>query len=310
MLLLSESEVRQLLDLDDLAEALSTALATLAAGEASVPPRIAAQAAAGMLAAMPGYVPGLGLAAKLVSIYPGNDGAVAPSHQAVVVAFDEATGTPTALVSGSYLTAVRTAMTSALAARALCGPGPLALAVLGAGIQGAAHLIALSHLLPLGEVRIASRNPDKAAELAARHPGARAVASFEEAVEGAGVICCCTDAPSPVLEDGWIRAGAHVGSVGSGGELPEGLVRRGRLVVESRDATAPRPAGAVELQGIDPAALTLLGDVLAGRAPGRRSPDEVTVFKSTGHAVEDVAACAVALRRAHGLGVGTALPLG
>ena len=309
MLLVSESEVRQVLDLDDLAEALSTALATLAAGEASVPPRIAAQAAAGMLAAMPGYVPGLGLAAKLVSIYPGNDGAVAPSHQAVVVAFDEATGTPTALVSGSYLTAVRTAMTSALAARALCAPGPLALAVLGAGIQGAAHLIALSHLLPLGEVRIASRNPDKAAELAARHPGARAVASFEEAVEGAGVICCCTDASSPVLEDGWIRAGAHVGSVGSGGELPEGLVRRGRLVVESRDATAPRPAGAVELQGIDPAALTLLGDVLAGRAPGRRSPDEVTVFKSTGHAVEDVAACAVALRRAHALGVGTALPL-
>ena len=309
MLLVSESEVRQVLDLDDLAEALSTALTALAAGATSVPARIAARTGAGMLAAMPGYVPGLGLAAKLVSVYPGNDGAVAPSHQAVVVAFDEATGTPTALVSGSYLTAMRTAMTSALAARVLAGPGALTLAVLGAGVQGAAHLIALSHLLPVGEAVIASRNPGRAAELAARHPGARAVASFEEAAREADVVCCCTDATSPVLEDGWIRAGAHVSSVGSGAELPDGLVRRGRVVVESRDATAPPPTGAVELQGIDPASLTLLGDVLAGRAPGRRSPDEVTVFKSTGHAVEDVAACAVALHRAQALGVGTVLPL-
>lgn len=114
----------------------------------------------------------------------------------------------------------------------------------------------------------------------------------------------------PIEADAWIKPDTHVGPVGSGAELPADLLDRARVFVESRSATAPPPAGAVELQGRDPLSLTEIGVVLANRRAGRSNRDEITVFKSTGHAVEDVAAAAVVLRRALALGIGTTVPFG
>jgi ornithine cyclodeaminase/alanine dehydrogenase-like protein (mu-crystallin family) len=141
---------------------------------------------------------------------------------------------------------------------------------------------------------------------------ARAVGSFEAAVAGADVVCCCTDTREPILEAGWLAPGTHVSSVGGtfGPELDPAIVRTGRVFVEWRGAaTTPPPAGAHDLQGLDPAVLTEIGEVLAGTRPGRTSRDELTVYKSTGHAVEDAAAAALVYRRALATGAGTTVSI-
>jgi ornithine cyclodeaminase/alanine dehydrogenase-like protein (mu-crystallin family) len=136
--------------------------------------------------------------------------------------------------------------------------------------------------------------------------------SFEEAVRGADVVCCCTDSATPILDSSWLSAGAHVTSVGAnqtGPELDPETIRRGRLFVESRVAFQPPPAGAAELAGVDPSRATELGEVVAGSAPGRQDPDEITVYKSMGHAVEDAAAAGLVYRRARREGAGQPVAL-
>ena len=303
---LGDNDVRAALDLDELADALTTALVALSDGATSVPPRVGAFAVDGLLGAMPGFVPGLGLGAKLVTVFPGNSRRSLPTHQAVIASFDPDTGSPIALLDGTYITAVRTAVTSALAARALARHGSVVLAIVGSGVQARAHVGAFTHLFTLGEVRIAARDRAKAEDVAATHVKAHAVDAIEQAVRGADIVCCCTDARDPVVEDEWIADGTHVGSVGTGRELTPATIERGFLVVESAASFQPPPAGAVELQGRDPATATELGTVL-GRRAGRPSTAAVTVFKSTGHAVEDIAATSIVVRRALALGLGTVL---
>ncbi len=162
MLVLGRDDVRGLLDLDLLLDALERAFVELSAGRTSVPPRIAAQVPdKGLLAAMPGYADGI-LEAKLVSVFPGNDAAGLPSHQALIALFDDETGTPLALLDGTEITAVRTGASSAVATRALARPDARILAVLGAGVQGRSHLEAVTRVRAFDEVRIASRNPEHA----------------------------------------------------------------------------------------------------------------------------------------------------
>ncbi len=308
LLVLGEDEVRQLLPadrLDGLAEAVGRALVSLSEGAASVPPRIAARTATGLLGAMPGYVAGAGLAAKLVSVYPGNPGQGKPAHQALIAVFDEADGTPRAVMGATYITAMRTAVTSILAAKALARPGARHVAIVGSGVQASAHLEAAIGLIDVAEFRIAARDRSRAELVAARDRRAAVAASAREAVEDADIVFCCTDAREPILESGWIGPGVHVGSIGTGAELPADLLRRARIFVESLEATGPPPAGAVELQSTEPDALTELGSVLSGRHKGRTGPEEITVFKSTGHAVEDIAAAALVLEAAVAGGIGT-----
>jgi alanine dehydrogenase len=268
----------------------------LSAGRASVPPRVAAYVPErGLLGAMPGYVDGV-LAAKLVALFPGHE----PSHQALIAVFDAETGTPRALMDGTHITAVRTGASSAVATRVLARENARVLTVLGAGVQGRSHLDAVRRVRSFEEVRVASRTFEHAQALA-EEAGAVAVASFEEAVPGADVVCCCTHASEPVLRREWLAPGAHVCSVGAsqkGPELDTETVRAGVLCVESRIAFEPPPAGAFELQELDRDAAVELGEVLAGTRPGRTSEEQLTVYKSMGHAVEDAAAAALVLERA------------
>ena len=307
MLVLSRHEVRGLLDLDLLFDALERAFVELSAGRTSVPPRTAAHVPGkGALAAMPGYAGGI-LEAKLVSVFPGNDAAGLPSHQALIALFDDETGSPLALLDGTEITAVRTGASSAVATRALARPDARILAVLGAGVQGRSHLEAVTRVRAFREVRIASRNPEHA-ETLAREVSALAVGSFEDAVRGADVVCACTDAGEPVVLGEWLAPGTHVTSVGlarDGPELDADTVHSGLLVVESRIAFEPYPAGSHELQGLDPDEATELGEILGGTRKGRSSPEEITVYKSMGHAVEDAAAVGLVYRRALELGTGT-----
>jgi alanine dehydrogenase len=140
VLVLSEADVTGLLDVDELVAALADAFRALSAGQASVPPRVAARTEAGLLGAMPVYLPGVALGAKLVAVFPGNHGRGVPSHQALIALFDEADGTPVAVIDGTRVTALRTGAAAAVAAGTLARPDAAVLAILGAGVQGHAHL--------------------------------------------------------------------------------------------------------------------------------------------------------------------------
>jgi ornithine cyclodeaminase/alanine dehydrogenase-like protein (mu-crystallin family) len=313
LLYLSRTDVERLLDIDSMLDALANALVIFSSGVTSVPPRAGARVGErGILGAMPGFVPGVALEVKLVSVFPGNHHHGLPSHQGLIMVFDEDTGAPLAVMDGTYITAIRTGGTAAVAARLLARDDASVLAILGAGVQGGSHLETLPRIRDFKEIRVASRDSGKAKALAARHPRAVAVDSFEAAVRGADVVACCTDAREPILRREWLKPGVHVSSVGGtwGPELDASTIAAGRVFVEWRGAaTSPPPAGAVELQGLDPKSLTEVGEVLAGTKPGRVSRDEITIYKSTGHAVEDAAAARLVYDGAKAEGAGTLLQL-
>ena len=315
MIVFSEADVRELLDLDDLVDALAEAHRQLSAGEVSMPPRIAAMVAErqGLLGVMPAYLPSTGLACKLVTLFPQNTDR--HTHQAVIAVFDPENGTPLALMDGRYITATRTAAGSALATRLLARDDAEVLAILGTGVQAHSHARALPRVRTFKEVRVAGRDRARAEALAVEiGPHARATDSYEEAVRGADVVAATTHATEPVVRHEWLAPGAHVNSVGlnpTGREVDEQTVASALLVVESREsALAPPPAGAPELVGIAPARVHAeLGELVAGTKPGRSSQEEVTLYKSVGVAVQDVAAAALVLAAAQGRSVGRAIEL-
>ena len=295
MLVLSRSEVEELLDLDALLDALAAAHAELSAGEASLVPRVGASAGeAGLLGAMPAYVPSSGLGCKLVTLFPGNRDR--PTHQAVIALFDPATGTPLALMDGTYITAMRTAAAAALAARLLARPDAQVLAILGTGVQSRSAQEMFPRARGFAEIRVAGRG------------------EFEDAVRGADVVHATTASPEPVVRFEWLSQGTHVGSVGygaGGSELDPAIVEQADLVVvEQRDsAFAPLPAGAPELQPRGRDRVVELGEVIAGTAVGRSSGEQITLYKSVGVAAQDLAAAALVLAAARELGAGEEIEL-
>ena len=313
MLVLSQAEVRDLLDLDQLVDALAAAHADLTAGKASMPPRIAALVGAqdGLLGVMPSYLPSAGLACKLVTLFPRNTDR--ETHQAVICVFDPENGTPLALMDGTYITATRTAAGSALATRLLAREDARVLAIIGTGVQAHTHARAIPRVRPIEEIRIAGRDPART-QAFADEVGGIAVDSYEEAARGADVVAATTHAVEPVVRRAWLAPGTHVNSVGlnpAGREVDEQTVADATLVVESREsALAPPPAGAPELVGVDPGDVHAeLGELVNGTRPGRRSRDEITLYKSVGVAVQDAAAAALVLAAARERSVGQEIEL-
>jgi len=328
MLVLSAGEVSSLLDLDALVEALASAMADLSAGRASVPPRVGARVddRDAMLAAMPGYVPSLSaLETKLVSLFPQNAGTDHPTHQAVIVAFDPDNGEPAALMDATYITATRTAAGSALATRLLARPESRVLAVLGTGVQARTHAAAIPRVRPIDEIRIASRDLDKASSLAAELTArlrieTHAVPSYAAAMDGADVVCAPTHTVDPVVRRDHVTPGMHVNSVGynvAGREVDAETFRDALVVVESRAAAlAPLPSGAPDLIAaiadgiIGPEHIHAeVGELVAGTSPGRTSPDQITLYRSVGVAVQDAAAAILVLNEARSRGVGRTIDI-
>ena len=319
--LLTATDVAALLDLDDLVDALATAMRDLSEGRASVPPRTAAAVTerSGLLLAMPSYAPSAGaLTAKLVSLFPRN--VDRPSHQAIVCCFDPDDGRPLALMDGEYLTAARTAAGSALSARLLARPGAREVTVIGTGVQAVAHARALARHPGVEIVHVAGRDRSRVdsavAQLVAAGVPAGSTVSVEEAVRSADIVCACTHADAPVLRRDWLRAGAHLTSVGYNsagtGEVGVDTIGDAHVAVESRAAAlAPPPAGAVDLLAameagvLDPARVVEIGELVADPSRGRTDDRQVTVYKSVGVGVQDAAAAALVLRAAAVSGRGT-----
>jgi ornithine cyclodeaminase/alanine dehydrogenase-like protein (mu-crystallin family) len=325
VLLLTGREVEGLLDLDELVDALAAAMADLSAGRASVPERVGAEVAErdGLLLAMPGYAPAAALTCKLVTLFPRNTSV--PTHQALVAVFDANDGRPAALLAGDALTALRTGAGSALATRLLAREDASVLAILGTGVQARAHARTVTRVRRFREVRVAGRDPAKAAALAedlTQELGLRVAPapSWVAACDGADVVCATTHADEPVVRRDALAPGAHVTSVGfhpGGREVDDATVAEALVVVESRAAAlAPPPAGSHDL--LDPIGRGVIdaahvhaevGELVAGTAAGRTSDDQLTLYKSVGVAVQDAAAAALVLRAARERGVGTDLAL-
>jgi alanine dehydrogenase len=298
MHVLDEDAVRELLGFEELTAGLRAAFQAISDGSTSVPPRIAASTSAGMLLTMPGYVPGLGLGAKLVSYFRENESKGVPGHQAIVVMFDASDGRPIALLDGTYITATRTAVAATVAATALAGSHVQHVAVIGTGVQGRSHLAAFAQAFPDATLTVAGRTAQRVQALA-EASGATAAPDIESAVRAADLVCLCTDADEPMIDAAWLKPGCHISSVGVGQEVDPGSLAVGRIFVESRhNAVQPFPAGSRELEGMDPDLLTEVGEVLLGTRPGRQSAEEITIYKSMGHAAEDIAAASVILRAA------------
>jgi alanine dehydrogenase len=312
LIVLSRSQVEGLLDLDALIDALASAHAELSAGEASMPPRIAAFGRNdGLLGAMPSYLPSTGLVCKLVTLFPRNRDR--HTHQALICVFDPDNGTPVALMDGTYITATRTAAGSALATRLLAREDVRVLAILGSGVQARAHAGALRRVRRFEEIRVASRDSAKAAALA-KELGGTAAESFEEAVRGADVVAATTHASEPIVLRDWLSPGVHVNSVGANpsgsGEIDPAIVRAALVAVESRSSTlAPPPAGASEFRDGAPDDVVELGELVNGTREGRTSEDQVTLYKSVGVAVQDAAAASLVLAAARERSTGREIQL-
>jgi ornithine cyclodeaminase/alanine dehydrogenase-like protein (mu-crystallin family) len=347
LLVLSDPDVHALLSYPACVSAVRDGLAALTAGQADQPLRtiIRSASAPGLMGLMPAYAatpgasgpapagaPDPGPAAtpgasgpapagayglKAICITPGNPAAGLDTHQGIVLLSDGPTGQPLAVLNASAVTEIRTAATSVLATQLLARPGAGDLAVLGTGVQARAHVRAFSQAGSLRRVRVAGRDPARAAAFAAALQPETGVpvtpcASAAEAAAGADIIVTATTSATPVLRRAWISDGAHVNAVGAclpaARELDGPVIGASALYCDSRDGLAAesgdyRLAVAEGLAG--PASIRgTLGEVLAGRAPGRSGAAEITVFESLGLAVEDLAAARAAYQAAVATGAG------
>ena len=307
--------------MEECIEAMADALRLTARGEVSLPLRqvVLPPGGRGALASMPAVAPGLGMGVKVITVLPGNHGSAYPSHQGVVLLFGHERGELQAIVDASELTAIRTAAVSGLATRLLAREGASDLALLGSGVQARTHLAAMRAVRSLERVRVWSpsrANREAFAERESSRHGIpiEPVDSAEAAVRGADLVCTVTAATAPVVRGEWLSPGVHVNAVGaslpSARELDTEAVRRSRLFVDRREATVhesgdyliPLREGAIREDHI----VAELGEVLDGTATGRRGPDEITLFKSLGIAIEDLAAARLLVERARAEGVGAA----
>jgi ornithine cyclodeaminase/alanine dehydrogenase-like protein (mu-crystallin family) len=319
LLVLSEDDVRRLLDMESCVEAMSEVLVSLARGELHQPLRFVVRPpkATSLLGLMPAYRGGTApaYALKEIVVAPDNPTRGLDAHQGAVLLHDGTTGELVALLNASPITAIRTAAVSAVATRALARSDARRVAILGAGVQARAHVDAMRAVLDDPEIRIWARTLEKAEQLAAE-VGAIVSPSPDAALFGAEVVCTTTTAREPIVEHRWLASGAHVNAVGSSipttRELDTDTMAQASLFVDRRESTLneagdfliPAAEGAFGPDHIK----AELGEVVAGIAPGREHDEELTVFKSLGIAVEDLASAELVIERAREQGVGTEVP--
>jgi len=321
MLVIDGATAQDLLPMDRCIDLMADALAGLARGEAANPLRTVVPVPAEVpsaLAAMPAVLadpPAMGV--KVISIFPGNHGSGIESHQGFVLLFEGERGSPVALIDAIAITAIRTAAVSGLATRLLAREDAGDLAILGSGTQARSHLAAMRAARPLRRVRAWSPHRERleafAREAADDGTPVEPTDSAQAAVDGADIICTVTASATPVVEGAWLAPGAHLNAVGSSlptnRELDSDAVARSRLFVDRRESARneagdfliPLQEGAIGQDHI----VAEIGEIAAGLAEGRRSADEITLFKSLGLAVEDLAAAWSVYRRAQAEDVGT-----
>jgi len=326
LLLVNQAEVPKLLPMRECIDVMARAFAALARGEATMPLRQIVWLAegSGALGLMPAHLTGIAaLGVKAVTFFPRNEHTELDSHQGAVLLFEAGRGRLLAVIDATAVTAVRTAAVSGLATRVLAREDAGSLALIGSGVQARTHLEAMLLVRKIRSVRVASLTADGARAFAEREGERHGISiepcsSAREAVAGADIICTVTSSREPVLEGDWIAPGAHVNAVGSSvataRELDTAAILRSRLFVDRResalaeagDILIPKKEGAIGEAHI----AGEIGQVLTGETPGRTGPAEITLFKSVGLAIEDIAAAQHIYAKARGSGFGRFIEFG
>ena len=326
VLIVNQSEVADLLPMDGCMEVMEEVLKATARGEVILPlrPIMWLPERRGALGMMPSYLanpPAIGL--KVITVFPGNEGTAYDAHQGAVLLFEPEHGSLLAIMDATEITAIRTGAVSGVATQLLAREDAGDLAILGSGVQARTHLEAMLEARPIRRIRVWSRNTMNALRFASRESQRHGLAievcdTAVKAVDGAEIICTTTASHEPVLEGAWIAPGAHINAVGSSTanarELDTAAVVRSRLFVDRRESALneagdfiiPKQEGAIGDEHIQ----AEIGEILLGRAAGRISPEEITVFKSLGIAVEDAASAHYIYEQARREGAGTMIELG
>jgi ornithine cyclodeaminase/alanine dehydrogenase-like protein (mu-crystallin family) len=325
-LLVTQAEVPKLLPMNECIEVMASTMAELARGETILPLRsiLWLPGRVGALGLMPGaLLPEGVLGLKAITLFPGNEGTPIDTHQGAVLLFESERGRLLAVIDATSVTAIRTAAVSGVATRVLAREEAGDLAILGAGVQARTHLEAMRCVRRIRRVRVASRRFESARAFADRESNRQGIAveavpTVRDAVLDADLICTTTSSRDPILAGDWIAPGAHVNAVGSSipaaRELDSAAVARARLYADRRESVLneagdfliAKAEGAVAENHI----VAEIGEVLIGKAPGRRSSDEITLFKSLGLAVEDVASARHIYEKASRTGLGMSLDFG
>jgi ornithine cyclodeaminase/alanine dehydrogenase-like protein (mu-crystallin family) len=326
VLIVNQLEVPRLLPMKECVDVMARAFAALARGEADMPVRqiLWLPEKTGALGLMPASLPSqAAVGLKAVTFFPRNEGTDLDSHQGAVLLFEAGRGRLLAIIDATSVTSVRTAAVSGLATRLLAKPEAGDLALVGSGVEARTHLEAMMAVRTLRSVRVASKTFERAKSFADREGKRHGIAitpcaSVEEAVTGADIVCTVTSSREPVVKGAWLARGAHVNAVGSSvasaRELDSDAVRRARLVVDHRES-AWKEAGDILLARADGAIddshiVGELGQVLTGQVTVRQSPDDITLFKSVGLAIEDLAAAQHIYSKARGSGIGQFVEFG
>jgi ornithine cyclodeaminase/alanine dehydrogenase-like protein (mu-crystallin family) len=320
MLVLNQEEVERLLDMEGCIGAMEAALATLARGEMDMPLRFMFSPAGSpsLIGLMPAHRAGDDplYSLKTVCVFPENPKRGLDAHQGTVTLFDGETGVVRAVMNASAITAIRTAAVSAVATRLLAREDTKKLAILGAGVQARSHLDSMRAVRDFDEIVLFSPTPGHAQALAVEF-GVETAESAEEAVRDADVVVTATNATEPVLERSWLKEGAHLNAVGGRPpqmtELDPETVAAAVLYVDRRES-AENEAGDYR-RALEEGAIGTdhirgeIGEVLIGTKPGREDDSQLTMFRSLGLAVEDLAAAEYVVRRAREEGAGTEVDL-
>jgi ornithine cyclodeaminase/alanine dehydrogenase-like protein (mu-crystallin family) len=314
MLVLSEAAVRRLVEIDELIAALESAHAEFSTGGAVMPVRqvVPLPEIGGRITTMPAYLwAERALGMKVVTFFKDNPARGLPAILGTIHLYSAETGKLAAIMDGTYITAIRTACASAAATKALANPDTPVLGILGAGVQARSHIAALARVRKIAKIKIYSpsgasaRTVKDELEPLVKLP-IEPAPSAEAAVRGADLVVTATSAPTPVLDRAWLKPGAHINAVGSHRpdlrELDAATLKAARLFVDSRDAIMAECGDVLlaikegAIQAGD--ASTEIGEVLAGKKPGRTSSSDITLYKSVGIAVQDVATAALVYRKA------------
>ncbi len=325
VLMLSRSDIKGLITMPEAVEALRRAFEEFSLGEAAMPVRsvILAPQYDGWFGVMPAYLFGSGaMGLKSVTVYKQNSSKGMPAVLGVMLLLDPTTGAPISVMEGGYLTGVRTAAASGVATSLLARADASELALLGAGAQGRHHLVAMETVRPIRKVRVFDALPENAERFRQEmQPTTSAIievaGSPEAAIREADVVVATSTSRTPIIEYPWLKPGAHINGVGSHApdvrEIAGEVIARARVVVDSREAALqeagdlliPIADGLVSAEQLSDE----LGEVIALKKPGRISPDQITVYKSVGIAIQDMAVAKLVYQKAVGAGVGTEVDL-
>ncbi|MGH7598268.1 MAG: ornithine cyclodeaminase family protein [bacterium] len=326
VLIVNQSEVAQWLPMHECMDVMAEALKMLAAGKTILPlrPIMWLPEKIGALGMMPAYVQDLNaMGLKVLTIFPGNHGTPYDSHQGAVLLFEAKHGCLLAVIDATEITAIRTAAVSGVATKILAREDAHDLAILGAGTQARTHLEAMLLARKITRVRVWSRNADHTRQFAERESRRLGIAiepmeTAREAVVEADIICTTTAADEPVVLGAWIKNGAHLNAVGAcvptARELDTAAMLKSRLFVDRRESALneagdfiiAKKEGALDDNHIRGE----LGEILLGQVQGRASAEEITLFKSLGLAIEDLASAQHIYKKMLEKGVGTRIELG